>query len=77
MFLSRPAVPGVGFQAPGELSGHNLKLSVKAEGREKPKKEAGHSRLVDGTFRKQMGLTYKVILGGNKMNRSLYPPSKP
>ena len=38
----------------------NLKLALYKEGRERPKKEAGHSRLVDGSFHKKI---YHACLG--------------
>ena len=36
------------------------------KGKEKPKREADHSRLVDGGFNKQGNLTYRLILSSHK-----------
>lgn len=37
--------------------------SLRAEGRQRPKKEAGHSRLVSGSLNKERELTRKAYLG--------------
>lgn len=44
-----------------EISRWNPKLAPYKEGRERPKKEAGHSILAGGSFSKQG--TYKACLG--------------
>lgn len=51
----------------------NLKLDPYTEGNERPKKEAVHSRLVDGRFNKQRNLDMSLILGSCKTSRSLHP----
>ena len=40
------------------------------------RKEADHSRLVDGRFNVQGNLLMRLVLGGSKMNRSLHPPAR-
>ena len=46
-----------------------------AEGREIPKKEVAHSRLVAGRFNKQGNLFIRLVLGGCKTSRSLHLPT--
>ena len=46
------------------------------EGKERWKKEAGHSRLVGGSFNVQGNLQMRLVLGGCKTNKSLYLPAK-
>lgn len=60
------------LQAPLELPWWNLKLAPSREGREKPKKEAGHSRLVGGSFIQQGNSCMRLVLGHCKMTRSLH-----
>lgn len=54
----------------------DLKLALYSEGREKPKKEAGHPRLVGSRFKKQGNLHRRLVLGEHKTSRSLHPPAK-
>lgn len=49
-----------------EFPGWNLKLASYTEGKERPNKDADHSRLVDENFRKQGNLHRKLVLGGCK-----------
>lgn len=39
------------------------------KGKERPKKEADHSRLLGGSFNKQGNLLMRLVLGGQKINR--------
>ena len=48
---------------PWELSGCNLKLASWIKGRERQKKEAGHSRLVGGSFNKKGNLHRRLVSG--------------
>lgn len=43
------------------------------ERKKRQKKEAGHSRLVDGRFNQQGNLHTRLVLDGHKMSRSLHP----
>ena len=43
------------------------------EGKERPKKEADHFRLVGGYFNKPVNLQMRLVLDGHKMSRSLHP----
>lgn len=43
------------------------------EGRERPKKEADHSRLVGDNFNKQENLHIRLVLSGFKISRSSHP----
>ena len=52
----------VGKQHSQELPGCNLNME-NVEGRERSKKEADHSKLVGGSFNKQIKLTYETFLG--------------
>ena len=45
------------------------------EGKERPKKEAEHSRLVDCGFNKQRNLYMRLVLGGRKMSSSPHQPA--
>lgn len=45
------------------------------EGQERLKKEADHSRLGGGRFRKQGNLHARFDLGGYHLSRSLHPPN--
>ena len=71
----------------GSLLCHNIRSSrgeiwnwhLYTEGKERPKKEADHSSLVDGRFNKQENWHRRLVLGGRKMNRSPYhtpPPAR-
>ena len=44
------------------------------EGKERPKKEADHSRWVGGRFDKKGNLHLRLVLCGHKISRSLHPP---
>lgn len=57
-----------------EFPGENLKLAL--EGKERPKKKADHSRLVDGRFNKQENLHIELVLGNYKTSRSPHPPTR-
>ena len=58
-----------------EFLGCDLKLSPYTEGKEKPKKDADHSRLVGSSFYKQGNLHTRLVLSIHQMNRSLHPPT--
>ena len=49
---------------------------LSTEGKERPAKEADHSRLVCGRFKKQGNLLTRLVLGHYKMSRSLHPPTR-
>lgn len=59
-----------------ELTGWNLKPAHHKEGKDKVKKEAGHSRLVGGKFNKDRNLYARLVLGTHKIRRSLYLPGR-
>ena len=65
------------LQSPGWLTNcWFIKWTPYAESRERPKKEADHSRLVDGKFNKQGSLHTRLVLGNCKMSRSPHPPTR-
>lgn len=51
-----------------------MKLTPGTEVKERLKKEAGHSRLVGGSYNKQGHLLMRLVLDGCKMSRCLQPP---
>ena len=59
----------------GSFSGIIWSLPLSAEGREKPKKEAGRSRLVGDSFNNSKGNIHtRFVLGCGKTNGYLHPP---
>lgn len=50
-----------------ETSQVSSETSTPLEGRERPKKEANYSRVVDGKFHNQGNLHRRLVLGGHKM----------
>lgn len=55
------------------VQGEIWNLPPYMEGKEKPKKEADHSRLVGDSVNKQENLRMRFVLSGCKMSRSSYP----
>ena len=47
-----------------------------SEGKERPKKNAEHSRLADGRFSKQENFHMRLVLGGHKMSGFLCLPAR-
>lgn len=60
--------------AVGSQTGPNLPPDM--VGKERLKKEAGHSRLVGGKFNKQGNLHTRLVLGSHKTSRCLHPPTR-
>ena len=58
-----------------EIPGWNVKLAPIYKGKEKPKEEADHSRLVGGRFNKQRNSHTKCVLSNHKMSRILHQPA--
>lgn len=52
------------------------KQSPTQRARKRPKKEAGHSRLIGGRCNKQENSHGRLVLGGHKTSRSLNPPER-
>ena len=52
-----------------------MKLAPIHKGKEKPKKEADHSRLVGGRFNKQRNSHTRFVLSNHKMSRTLHQPA--
>ena len=46
------------------------------EGKERPKKEVDHSRLVGGSFNKQRNFLTRLVLGSQRTSRSLHLPTR-
>lgn len=47
-------------------------LSVSSQSKERPKKEAKHSRLIGGSFNEQRNFFTKTILGAHRKSRFLH-----
>lgn len=60
----------------GSCLGEIYKWLPFLEGEEKLKREGGCPRLVGGRFNKQRNLYMRLVLGGHKQSRSLYPPTR-
>ena len=59
---------------PGSFLGMVWKWPLSSEGRERPEKASGHSRLVGGSFSDSEGSLSHIVLGGSKVPGSLYLP---
>lgn len=52
------------------------KIGPFMEGMGRPKKDAGHSRFVGGSFNQQGNLHTRLVLDGHKTNRSPHRPDR-